>query len=238
MAISKKIRFEVFKRDGFACAYCGKTPPTVTLEVDHIDPKSKGGKDDINNLITACFDCNRGKKAIPLTKIPNRLSENLEILKEQEEQIKEYRKFLKKIDARINKDMDAIDAIYTKAYPGWILSDSFRHGSLKNFLNKLPFTEVKNAMEIATSRISKDKDKVIQYFCGICWNKIKALTDPNHELKRELVRYWQSKPRGSGYLAPGCLDKWLNKYSGEQIRFAMDKANGVWNELRYILEDD
>lgn len=31
------------------------------LEVDHIIPKSKGGKETINNLITACFDCNRGK---------------------------------------------------------------------------------------------------------------------------------------------------------------------------------
>ena len=45
MPISKKLRFEVFKRDGFQCAYCGKTPPEVSLEVDHIQPKSKKGKD-------------------------------------------------------------------------------------------------------------------------------------------------------------------------------------------------
>lgn len=66
MALSKKIRFEVFKRDGFKCSYYGKSPPAVVLEVDHIDPKSKGGSDDINNLLSACFDCNRGKKNIPL----------------------------------------------------------------------------------------------------------------------------------------------------------------------------
>lgn len=36
--ISKKLRFEVFKRDGFRCAYCGKFPPAVILEVDHIEP--------------------------------------------------------------------------------------------------------------------------------------------------------------------------------------------------------
>ena len=84
MAISKKLRFEVFKRDGFKCAYCGETPPEVVLEVDHIDPKSKGGSNDINNLITACFACNRGKRNISLNKIPRKISENLEILKLKE----------------------------------------------------------------------------------------------------------------------------------------------------------
>lgn len=47
MSVSKKIRFEIFKRDGFRCAYCGKAPPVVTLELDHIEPKARGGKDDI-----------------------------------------------------------------------------------------------------------------------------------------------------------------------------------------------
>jgi len=61
MAISKKLRFEVFKRDGFACQYCGRRPPLVSIEVDHIEPILEGGTDDIDNLTTACFDCNRGK---------------------------------------------------------------------------------------------------------------------------------------------------------------------------------
>ena len=51
MSLTKKIRFEVFKRDGFQCGYCGNTPPKVVLEVDHIEPISKGGKDDMNNLL-------------------------------------------------------------------------------------------------------------------------------------------------------------------------------------------
>ena len=61
MAITKKIRFEVFKRDNFKCQYCGKEAPEVILEADHINPKSKGGTDDMLNLITSCFDCNRGR---------------------------------------------------------------------------------------------------------------------------------------------------------------------------------
>lgn len=55
MSISKKIRFEVFKRDNFTCQYCGKNPPNIVLEIDHINPISKNGDDNINNLITSCF---------------------------------------------------------------------------------------------------------------------------------------------------------------------------------------
>lgn len=35
--------------------------PKIRFEVDHIIPISKGGTSDMGNLITACFDCNRGK---------------------------------------------------------------------------------------------------------------------------------------------------------------------------------
>ena len=61
MAISKSKRYEIFERDGFQCRYCGKQPPEVCLEVDHVIPSSKGGTDDPENLTTACFDCNSGK---------------------------------------------------------------------------------------------------------------------------------------------------------------------------------
>ena len=59
--ISKALRFEVFKRDSFTCQYCGRSAPEVVLEVDHIVPVSKGGTNDLFNLVTSCKECNRGK---------------------------------------------------------------------------------------------------------------------------------------------------------------------------------
>lgn len=59
--ISPKLRFEVLKRDKYVCQYCGACGPDVELEVDHIIPVSKGGTDDLSNLKTACWNCNRGK---------------------------------------------------------------------------------------------------------------------------------------------------------------------------------
>lgn len=65
--ISTRKRFEVFKRDGFRCAYCGTTPiDGVVLHVDHINPVANGGGNESSNLITACDKCNLGKAAIPL----------------------------------------------------------------------------------------------------------------------------------------------------------------------------
>lgn len=61
--LSKKVRFEVFKRDKFTCQYCGKAAPDVVLHCDHIHPASRGGEDDILNLVTSCVDCNLGKGA-------------------------------------------------------------------------------------------------------------------------------------------------------------------------------
>jgi len=172
MSVSKKIRFEVFKRDGFRCAYCGKSPPEVSLECDHIEPVSKGGKDDLNNLITACFDCNRGKTNIRLDKIPAKLQENSEILKEQEAQLAEYRKFLKKIERRIAKDIKQISDVYTEFFPEYELSTTFKQVSIKRFLKSISCQEIVDAMSKACS-VTQNHNDTPMYFCGICWNIIK-----------------------------------------------------------------
>ena len=59
--MSKRLRFAIFNRDGFTCKYCGRQSDSVTMHVDHILPVSKGGTNDMENLLTACSDCNLGK---------------------------------------------------------------------------------------------------------------------------------------------------------------------------------
>ena len=51
-------RHNIFKRDGFTCQYCG-TRQSLTL--DHLVPRSKGGKSTWTNLVTACKSCNAKK---------------------------------------------------------------------------------------------------------------------------------------------------------------------------------
>ena len=48
-------RHNVFRRDDFNCQYCGKE---TDLSIDHLIPRSKGGKSNWKNLVTACKTCN------------------------------------------------------------------------------------------------------------------------------------------------------------------------------------
>lgn len=69
MAIGKRRRFSVFKRDGFKCRYCGSSSAASELRVDHVFPVSLGGSDRDENLITACHPCNAGKTNAPFYEV-------------------------------------------------------------------------------------------------------------------------------------------------------------------------
>ncbi len=181
MAISKKLRFEVFKRDGFRCAYCGKSPPEVVLEVDHIQPKSKGGKNHINNYLTACFSCNRGKSNVPLDKAPQQLVDNLEVLRQKEDQLKEYQKYAKRLRKLVEKDVDQVQLAFQEFWPKYSLAESFRV-SVRKFLSKLTANQLCDMMTLActymrqkhvNSHESLIMDASLRYFCGCCWREIR-----------------------------------------------------------------
>ena len=51
----------VFKRDSYQCQYCGIYCKPDVVSIDHIIPRSKGGKNKWRNLVTACKPCNNIK---------------------------------------------------------------------------------------------------------------------------------------------------------------------------------
>ncbi|MBM4157806.1 MAG: HNH endonuclease [Ignavibacteria bacterium] len=51
-------RKNILRRDKHKCQYCSSS---ANLTVDHIIPKSKGGEDSWENLVTACIRCNNKK---------------------------------------------------------------------------------------------------------------------------------------------------------------------------------
>lgn len=55
-------RKNLFRRDNDTCQYCGIKPGVSQLSVEHVIPKSRGGKNNWENCVVACFDCNQKKK--------------------------------------------------------------------------------------------------------------------------------------------------------------------------------
>jgi 5-methylcytosine-specific restriction endonuclease McrA len=51
-------RPRIYKRDNYECVYCGSKKE---LTLDHVIPKSRGGRNDWMNLVTSCFKCNLKK---------------------------------------------------------------------------------------------------------------------------------------------------------------------------------
>ena len=171
--VGKRKRFDVFKRDGFACQYCGATPPNAVMEVDHIVPVASGGGNGEANLITACFDCNRGKAANSLESIPESLASKAEIAAEKEAQLKSYEQLLRRQTRRKEKAVKDVEAVFQETFPGRQFSAAFR-GSVKTFLDRMPAPKVVDSMEYACGRmVDAGADRALKYFCGICWGKIK-----------------------------------------------------------------
>ena len=108
--ISKALRFEVFKRDRFTCQYCGRKAPEVVLEVDHLIPVAEGGENELLNLVTSCFDCNRGKgkKKLSDTTAVTKQRAELERMAERQEQAKmmvQWKKEMNELDDMLVEDL-------------------------------------------------------------------------------------------------------------------------------------
>jgi 5-methylcytosine-specific restriction endonuclease McrA len=54
-------RRNVYRRDGYACVYCGRAPGADGLTLDHVTPRSRGGQTTWLNCVTACMPCNARK---------------------------------------------------------------------------------------------------------------------------------------------------------------------------------
>lgn len=174
-AVSKKIRFEVFKRDSFRCQYCGRSAPDVILEVDHIIPVAEGGKNDVMNLITSCRDCNRGKGKKLLTddEILQKQKAQLDELNERRELMEMMIQWKTELRGLETKQVDEINDLIVDLTRGWELTDSGRMDILK-YLKRFTFTEVYEATEIAFTKYydgtSISFNDALHKIGGICYN--------------------------------------------------------------------
>lgn len=192
MSISTRTRFEVFKRDRFVCAYCGRTPPEALLHVDHIHPVALGGTDDLANLITACSTCNLGKSSIPLdeARVPAVTRQSVDDLAERIEQAKAYLEFTASLRSLVDRQVQMVTDRWAERFGAtseeradgtyWVLDyGQFpREQSVRQILRRLPLESVLDAVDITADWTDRPNYRACRYFYGICWNRIKANGEP------------------------------------------------------------
>lgn len=184
-AISKRLRFEVLKRDGHRCRYCGATAEDAKLTVDHVMPIALGGNDEPSNLVTACAPCNAGKSsANPDDPLVREVDESARVMAEA------FRLVMIERRARQVEINEQIDYFGSKVWgrftstatgkpielpSGWRVTIE-RFLSIGFDLYDLnEFTKTAMASE-ATG------EGVFAYFCGVAWNTLRDIQQATADL--------------------------------------------------------
>lgn len=206
--LSKKIRFEVFKRDKFICQYCGRHSPNIILEIDHIEPVSKGGTNDIFNLITSCKECNRGKTNIQLDdeSALAKQKKQLEELQERKEQIElllQWRKSLSNLESdTVNLVVEYIDS----KIENFSLNETGAR-NIEKLAKKFDLSDILEAIDISASKylqydienklIQDSVEQFINKIGGILVLKNKSPVDKELAYVKGICRnrfnYWNNR---------------------------------------------
>jgi hypothetical protein len=174
MAVSKRLRYEVLRRDNHTCRYCGRAAPDVPLRIDHVIPVALGGTDEPTNLVTACQDCNSGKSSsspdeplvADVTEAALRWGGALAIAAEG-------------MRAEL-RELQTVREQFHDAWKAWghVPLDRDWPESVNALLARgLPIEVITECVDIAMRRANVLPDNIFRYFCGIAWRKVAELTD-------------------------------------------------------------
>jgi hypothetical protein len=187
-AISKSIRFEVFKRDSFKCQYCGASAPDVLLHIDHIQPVVKGGDNDILNLITACIDCNSGKsdKLLSETSAVAKRRGQLEGLQERREQLEMMLAWMEDLRELNTETLDGVVVYWQQLAPGFTTSQNGRN-DLRQWIRKFSVQDVYAAMDVAAEQYLRftKRGTVTLKSWGIAFGKIPGICRVERESAKD-----------------------------------------------------
>lgn len=185
MAVSKRLRYEILRRDSHTCRYCGASAPDVPLRVDHVTPVALGGSDKPENLATSCEPCNSGKSSATVDaatvadvsddalRWSAAMKQAADELREQQAPRLAYRKSFEKEWSGWTREV------------GWKtekvqLPDSWK-SSLDTFYEAgLPQEVWPDIIEKAMTNPTVRVDNTFRYACGIGWRMVKELQERAH----------------------------------------------------------
>jgi hypothetical protein len=175
MAISKRMRFEVLRRDNFCCRYCGRAAPDVEITVDHVLAVALGGQDVPENLVAACADCNSGKTSTT-TDAPLIADVAQDVLRWQRAiniAVQAHRE-----DRR--KELQRLDFLerYWSDFDAGVTRPADWHETIRTFVARgLSTDDLIRAIDIAMCAKKIPNHRVWAYFCGIAWKIVTEIED-------------------------------------------------------------
>jgi hypothetical protein len=171
MAISRRLRFEILRRDNHQCRYCGATSGDAKLTVDHVVPTALGGSDEPANLVTACQPCNAGKAASSPTEV---------IVEDVSGKALRWARAMKVAAAAKAEERQAIYD-YCKAFHdewkeyGGRLPSNWANTLEAMYAAGLPQEVALDSVGIAMTAWSVS-DR-FRYFCGVAWRRVAEIQD-------------------------------------------------------------
>lgn len=182
MSLSTRTRFEVLKRDGFRCAYCGTVSEAASLHVDHIVPKSKGGGDELTNLITACDKCNLGKSDKPLGDVVPAVSEDAVEQAERTARAVRYAEAVVASRFSVEDQYQEVVTLWARVWGAridgdrWVLSWGMWPDpkSTRDILKRLPVERVIQFVDELPRKFDHPSDHACRTFYAKCWSAIRS----------------------------------------------------------------
>jgi hypothetical protein len=184
MGFSKRLRYEILRRDNHSCRYCGRAAPAVALTVDHVLPVTLGGTDDPTNLVTACADCNAGKSSTPpdapmVEMVADDALRWARAIKQAAADLVEQ------ADLRnaMNREFDDLWMEFCSSSMGpWYRPDDWAE-RLDGFrLRGLPQALILDAFWIAANARHVEHHNRWAYVCGISWKRLRAMEEAAHAI--------------------------------------------------------
>ncbi|WP_098007881.1 HNH endonuclease [Streptomyces sp. sk226] len=187
MPVTKRLRYEVMRRDNYTCRYCGAAAPSVKLTIDHVIPQALGGPDEPANLVAACEDCNSGKTSTPA---------DSPIVTDVTADAVRWSVAMQKAAEASRADFEVAAGyreVFLNAWTTWgrtlgsvqrsIPLDPTWQSTLDTLRTAgLPDWELEEAVRSAMSQKRVTPENTFRYFCGICWKKVRSLHDRAAEI--------------------------------------------------------
>jgi HNH endonuclease len=266
LAVSKRLRYEVLRRDNYTCRYCGAKAPDVKITVDHVVPVALGGTDEPSNLVAACDACNDGKTSAS-PDAPLVADVAADALRWSQAMTAAAGEML----AKASGDVDArthFEHTWSRygsgpkreplpKDPGW-------QNTVDNLLRAgLPMAVLEQCVEIAMGQRRVSAENVFRYMCGVAWRKVRELReragetvqggpaddhdgDEPEDVESEAVSNWcrvilkQHDPREVERAARRCLEQAGDEEPQGVLWFVIHGLDmdrtGLCSALRELLE--